>query len=306
MTTSSAPRLSRTWKSATTTVLRISSTATIEVGAVVCSEIQSGMPTSITTKCIATSPHSTVTTTYGGSRSTAKQGLALAARRRRLEVRQPAHQQPGGDRAQPVDREDGEVGPGLVDPQRDAAERRAEAHRHVGDRPQVRLEGHALAADRDPCDVAVADRARARLQQLHDAHDQHQRPDRADDEQAEEHHAADDGQRAEQLARAAQVAEVADRELPDQAHRRGDRQHQADLGRLEPDHAGEEQCERGHGRAGAGTVDERRDRQDTQVRVVRDPPCRQPGRWVRSLDSRVAHLGGIRMPPSTRTTSAFM
>ena len=72
--TRSMPRVSRTWKRATQTVLIIKVIATRDLGAEVYCAIHNGIASSMTTKCMDATPLRRVITTNGRSCSTAIRG----------------------------------------------------------------------------------------------------------------------------------------------------------------------------------------------------------------------------------------
>ena len=192
-----------------------------------------------------------------------------------------------------VEDEDRDVGPGLVDHQRGAAEDRAEADGGVGDRAQVGLEEHAPPARRELGDHALLHGAGGPLEERQQAQEQRELPRRTrqDGQRAGERGA--DHAPGEHPARAAGVAEVTCGDLDDDADDRGHRQRQRHLGGGEADLAGEVEGAGRHHRAGAEPVGEGPDGQHPQVALERDAPS---GQW-RSLVQRHAVL-----PPSLSTS----
>ena len=203
--------------------------------------------------------------------------LALGPRWRRRQVGQAGEDHGGDEEGRAVEGEDGEVGPGLVDRQREAAEERADRDADVGDRTQVGLEPDAPATGGDAGDVAGADRARAPVEERLDGEDEDQAGEGPGGEQPERGHPRESSESHQHLARTAGVAEMAEWDLAEEGDRGGHGEGGPDLRGGEADDVGEVEGRGGQQGAVAHGVDEGGDGEDAECGVDRDAP---PGEAV--------------------------
>jgi hypothetical protein len=188
--------------------------------------------------------------------------------------------EPGEDRGRheeggPVESEDRQIRPGLVHRESETPEERTQGDTHVRDRAQVGLERHSPTAGRDPGDVPGPDGAGAPVEERLDGEDEDQSGERPRDQEAQRRHTGGGGEPEQYLARAANIAEVAERDLAEQRDRGGHRESRADLGWRQPDDVGEVQGGGRHERPVAHRVHQRGDGENPQCRVDGDPAAGQ-------------------------------